>query len=60
MFDIKGGINLEKPMNGHVDHSRRNLLAVGDIRALKRILIEGVSVYIHLVMVLVGKSILLS
>ena len=61
MFDIKeGGINLEKPMNGHVDHFRRNLLAVGDIRALKRILIECVSVYIHLVMVLVGKSILLS
>ena len=62
MFDIKeGGINLEKPIiHGHVDHSRRNILAVGDIRALKRILIEGVSVYIHLVMVLVGKSILLS
>ena len=62
MFDIfiEGGINLEKPIHGHVDHSRRNILAVGDIRALKRILIEGVSVYIHLVMVLVGKSILLS
>ena len=61
MFEIKeGGIDLEKPIHGHVDHSRRNLLAVGDIRALKRILIEGVSVYIHLVMVLVGKSILLS
>ena len=42
MFDIKeGGINLEKPIHGHVDHSRRNLLAVRDIRALKRILIEG-------------------
>ena len=36
MFDIKeGGINLEKPIHGHVDHSRRNLLAVRDIRALK-------------------------
>lgn len=59
MFDIKeGGINLEKPMNGHVDHSRRNLLAVRDIRALKRIVIE--IVFIHLVMVLVSKSILLS
>ena len=61
MFNMKeGGINLEKQMHGHVHHSRRNLLAVGDIRALKRILIEGVSVFIHLVMVLVGKSILLS
>ena len=61
MFDIKeGGINLEKPIHGHVDHSRRNLLAIRDIRALKRILIECVSVFIHFVMVLVGKSILLS
>ena len=57
MFDIKeGGINLEKQMH----HSRRNLLAVRDIRALKRILIECVLVFIHLVMVLVSKSILLS
>ena len=46
-------------MHGHVDLSRRNLLAVGDIRALKRILIECVSVFIHLVMVLVGKSIII-
>lgn len=61
MFDIKeGGINLEKPIHGHVDHSRRNLLAIRDIRALKRILIECVLVFIHFVMVLVGKSILLS
>ena len=61
MFDIKeGGINLEKQMHGHVDRSRRNLLAIRDIRALKRILIECVSVFIHFVMVLVGKSILLS
>ena len=61
MFDIKeGGINLEKQMHGHVDRSRRNLLAIRDIRALKRILIESVSVFIHFVMVLVGKSILLS
>ena len=61
MFDIKeGGINLEKPIHGHVDHSRRNLLAIRDVRALKRILIECVSVFIHFVMVLVGKSILLS
>ena len=61
MFDIKeGGINLEKPIHGHVDHSRRNLLAIRDIRALKRILTECVSVFIHFVMVLVGKSILLS
>lgn len=49
MFEIKeGGIDLEKPIHGHVDHSRRNLLAVRDIRALKRILIECVSVFIHL------------
>lgn len=47
-------------MHGHVDHFRRNLLAIRDIRVLKRILIEYVSVFIHLVMVLVGKSILLS
>ena len=59
MFEIKeGGIDLEKPIHGHVDHSRRNLLAVRDIRALKRIVIE--IVFIHLVMVLVSKSILLS
>jgi len=59
MFDIKeSGINLEKPMHVYVDHSRRNLLAVRDISVLKRILIE--IVFIHLVMVLVGKSILLS
>lgn len=61
MVEIKeGGIDLEKPIHGHVDHSRGNLLAVGDIRALQRILTECVSVFIHLVMVLVGKSILLS
>ena len=57
MFDIKeGGINLEKQMH----HARRNLLAIRDIRARKRILIEYVSVFTHRVMVLVGKSILLS